>query len=261
MTFDRRARHRYTGWSIIGGWRLAAVLVLLACGRAGADAVTDWNTFTVSLIAPRPEVTVATAYVHIAIFDAINAIEGGFTPFAVRMSDVPTGASPVAAAAAAAHVILSRLYPSFQSQIDAEYYSAIAKTPPGQGRTDGIAVGEAAANGLLTLHAWPNDGWNANVPYTFQPAGPGVYQQTPGPPPSGAYIGPVTPWLKQFRPFSMRRPSQFRGDGPPPLSSKRWARAFNEVKDLGALTGSIRTPEQSEIGLFYGAIVAGIQIG
>jgi hypothetical protein len=146
MTFGRRPRHRYTPSSLIEGCRLAAVLVLLACGRAGADAVTDWNRFGISLIAPRPETTIAAAYVHIAIYDAINAIEGAYTPFAVRVPDVPPGASPVAAAAAAAHIILGKLYPSFQSQIDAEYNSALAKAPAGQGRIDGIAVGQNLRN-------------------------------------------------------------------------------------------------------------------
>jgi hypothetical protein len=74
----------------------------------------------------------------------------------------------VAAAAAAAHVILSTLYLSLQTQIDAEYNAALAKAPAGQARIDGIAVGVAAATGLLAARGWPNDGWNANVPYTFQ---------------------------------------------------------------------------------------------
>src|SRR2546427_13310401 len=85
------------------------------------------------------------------------------------------------------------------------------------------------------------------------------YQKTPGPPPTFAYDGPITPWVKQLTPFSILRPSQFRADGPPRLRSKRWAKDFNEVKEFGALNGSLRTPEQTEIGLFYGLINANVQ--
>jgi len=61
-------------------------------------------------------------------------------------------------------VILTTLYPSLQPQIDAEYSAALARAPAGQARLDGIAVGEAAATGLLAVWRWPDDGWNANVP-------------------------------------------------------------------------------------------------
>jgi hypothetical protein len=244
---------------------VSVAITLLACTPAGADAVTDWNKFAVPLITstgrPPNATTIDAAYMHIAIYDAINAIEGGYTPFAVAQSNVPPGASSVAAAAAAAYVILSRLYPSLQAQIDAEYANALAKAPSGQARADGIAVGKAAANGLLARRGFPSDGWNANVPYTFQPAGPGVYQKTPGPPPTFAYAGPVTPWQAKFKPFAILKPAQFRAAPPPALSSKRWARDFNEVKEFGALNGSVRTPQQTEIGLFYGLINAAVQIG
>src|SRR2546428_9723079 len=112
MALEFMARDRTNRRSIVrSGW-IAVTLTLLWCGTARADAVTDWNKFAISLIAPsRPgtEIPVGGAYMHIAMFDAINAIEGGYIPFAVELSDVPPGASPIAAAAAAAHVILSRL--------------------------------------------------------------------------------------------------------------------------------------------------------
>src|SRR6267378_1120316 len=99
----------------------AVALTLLWCGTAGADAATDWNKFAVTLVTgagrSNQEVTAAATYMHIAIYDAVVAIEGGHAPFAVRVRDVPPGASPVAAAAAAAHVILGTLYQSIQMQI------------------------------------------------------------------------------------------------------------------------------------------------
>jgi len=66
--------------------------------------VTDWNRFAISLLVgagrPGAEPAIAATYIHIAIYDAINAIEGGYEPFAVRLTHVSPGASPVAAAAA-----------------------------------------------------------------------------------------------------------------------------------------------------------------
>ena len=77
---------------------------------------------------------------------------------------------------------------------------------------------------------------------------PGAYQKTP---PSFQPTGPVTPWAAQLLPFTMRSPAQFRADGPPALTSDQWAEDFNEVKMLGALVGSTRTPEQTTISQFY----------
>jgi hypothetical protein len=124
-----------------------------------------------------------------------------------------------------------------------------------------MAVGLAAANGLIASRQ--NDGFRANVAYTFLPVGPGVYQKTPGPNGTIAtYAGPVTPWLKQFKPFAILSPDQFRADGPPPLASRRWAKDFNEVKHFGAASNlpNSRSAEQEEIGLFYGLINAQLQI-
>jgi hypothetical protein len=239
---------------------IAVAIAILWCAPARADVITDWNEFAASLIAGTGRsvngVNVDLAYMHIAMYDAVNTIEGGYTPFAVAVSNVPPGASAEAAAATAAYIALTTLYPSLVAQITERYNTSLALIPNGQAKADGIAVGQAAGNGLFIARAWPADGWNANVPYTFLPVGPGVYQPTPGPPPTFKYVGPATPWLKEFRPFAMLAPSQFRADGPPALDSAQWAEDFNEVKAFGALNGSLRTPEQTEIGLFWAGFAA-----
>jgi hypothetical protein len=131
----------------------------------------------------------------------------------------------------------------------------------GLAKNDGMAVGLAAAGGLIALRQ--NDGFRAIVPYTFLPLGPGVYQKTPGPDGTiGTYVGPATPWMKQFRPFAMLAPDQFRADPPPALDSAQWAEDFNEVKAFGAASNlpNSRSAEQEEIGLFYGLINAQVQV-
>ena len=241
---------------------LAVVFVLGARGYAAADAITDWNAFLLSTAAPagRPanEIGIAAGYMHIAIYDAIVAIDAGYVPFATTVSPVAPGASRDAAVAAGANRILTVLYPAFAGAIATHYNAAIAAVANPVARADGIAVGLAAANGLLTSRNFPNDGWRANVPYTYvTPPVAGSYQRTP---PSFQPPGPVTPWVKQLLPFTMRSPSQFRADGPPALTSQQWADDFNEVQSLGALVGSTRTPEQTTISLFYANATAALAI-
>jgi hypothetical protein len=243
---------------------LAVLFVLVGRGYAAADAITDWNAFLLATAVPAPvarpanEIGIAAGYMHIAIYDAIVAIDGGYTPFATAVSPVPPGASRDAAVAAAANRILTALYPALSATITAHYNAAIAAISDPVARADGIAIGLAAANGLLTSRNFPNDGWQASVPYTYvTPPVAGSYQRTL---PSLQPAGPVTPWVKQLHPFTMRSPSQFRADGPPALTSQQWADDFNEVYTLGALVGSTRTPEQTTISLFYANAIAAFAI-
>jgi hypothetical protein len=241
---------------------VAVLLLCLPRVSAASDAVTDWNAFLHATAVPggRPanEIFIAAGYMHIAIYDAIVAIDGGYEPYAIAVSPVPAGASRDAAVAAAANRILTALYPGFTAAITAHYNAAIAAVSDPTARADGIAVGLAAANGLLTFRNFPFDGWQASVPYTYvTPPVAGSYQRTP---PSFQPTGPVTPWAARLLPFAMRTPSQFRVDGPPALASQQWAEDFNEVKTLGALVGSTRTPEQTTISLFYANANAALAI-
>jgi hypothetical protein len=277
LGWPHRRGDRHPSLATARTWWIAAGLLVALCSPAAAeDPITQWNEFllrlnstvtppaTATLRGPNAA-TVDLAYVHIAMYDAVNAIEGGYTPFAVALSNVPPGASPAAAAAAAAYTVLvNKVYtpvafPAVQAQIAAQYALALAQIPDGPAKTDGIAVGQAVATALIALRA--NDGLNASVPYTFLLPGPGVYQQTPGAPPTFAYAGPVTPWMAKLKPFAILSPSQFRADGPPSLSSDQWAEDFNEVKAYGAASGSLRTLEQDQIGLFYGPENGAFQIG
>jgi hypothetical protein len=250
---------------------ITIALVGLCAGTAAADAVTDWNNVVVGVTISggrsNPETGIAAAYMHIAIYDAISSIDGRHTPFATHVANAPAGASKEAAAAQAAYEILAYLYPAatwptIAPQFTTAYNTAINAIPIGQAKTDGINVGHAAAQGLITKRQ--NDGFRANVPYTFLPLGPGVYQKTLGADGTIAtYAGPVTPWVKQFKPLTLLSPDQFRVDGPPPLGSAQWAEDFNEVRLFGAAATlpNSRTAEQEDIGLFYGAINAQLQIG
>jgi hypothetical protein len=249
-----------------------ALFLSLWAGAASADVVTAWNdhllavTTAASVNRPNAEIGAASAYMHIAIYDAVSSIDGSYNPFITRVLNVPAGASREAAAIEAAYRIVAYVYPAdtFPGPAlqFANFYAAdLGAVPNGQSKTDGMAVGLAAANGLIANRA--GDGFRANVPYTFSPLGPGVYQKTPGPDGTiGSYVGPATPWMAHFRPFTLLSQDQFRVDPPPGLDSTQWANDFNEVKAFGAASNlpNSRSAEQEEIGLFYGLINAQVQV-
>ena len=256
----------------------AAVFLLCLCGSPGAaatgpDAVTRWNEHLVAVTTPpavnrpNPEIAVVAAYMHIAMYDAISSIDGDYTPFVTHVTNVPAGASREAAAIEAAYRMAIYAYPvaspfsALAAQFTGFYTTEMGAIAPSQAKTDGMAVGLAAANGLISNRQ--GDGFRASVAYTFLPLAPGVYQKTPGPDGTiNSYTGPATPWMAQFRPFAILRPDQFHADPPPALDSAQWASDYNEVKEFGGASTlpNSRTPEQEEIGLFYGAINAMLQV-
>jgi hypothetical protein len=183
------------------------------------------------------------AYVAIAVYDAVTAIEGGYESFAIDV-DAPADASSQAAVAAAAHRILEHYLPAQEAAIiDPAYTASLATIPDGQQKTNGIAVGEAVANLLIAQRS--DDGFRAAVP-PYMP---------PDPPIPGVWIPtgptPIGPYLALMRPFALDSADQFRPGGPPPLASKRWAREYNEVKEIGSSTSTVRTPEQTVAARFW----------
>jgi PAP2 superfamily len=225
--------------------------LMLMPSVAEANAVRDWgviaNDFAfIHAARPAPPIIIELAYVHLAMYDAVNAIDGRYSVFAVRPSTSPRGASTEAATAAAAYTVLKWLYPAQQALLDATYLNYLMSLPPGPAKDRGIAIGTEVATGFVALRT--GDGRNANVPYIFR-YGPGEYQLTPGAPPPP--IAPLTPWVGEMKTFAIQSATQFRADGPPALTSSQWAEDFNEVKAYGALTGSLRSSRQTEIGQFY----------
>jgi hypothetical protein len=223
---------------------LAAVLP----GLLSADMLTEWNQKTEASIAEAKQLpfvgTRTMAIVHAAMFDAINSIEGRYTPYKFKVS-APPGSSPEAAGAAAAHATLVKLFPEQKAALDAAYADSLAKIADGPGKTTGISVGENVAAKILAWRA--SDG--ADQPNTYRPAtSPGTYVVTTLP--VGSQWGGVTPWL-------MERGSQFRPALPPALTSPQWAADYNEVKDLGGTKSSKRTMEQTDIARFW--IITGPQ--
>lgn len=254
--------------SLAAALLLAGVTTLAQGQSGGGDAVTVWNAnagvaATAACIAPLDNPLHESriyAMMHIAIHDALNAINRHSRPY-VFVSQAPSGASPAAAVAAAARDVLVSVIGQLPLEItppaciaagiasvQADYTAALAAIPAAQAKVDGIAVGQAAAAALLALRA--NDGavgpfLNFNCPLNTSP---GEYQCTPGTP----FIA-FEVW-ENVTPFVLKDSSQFRPGPPYAVTKKKYTADFNEVKSLGGngtTTPSARTADQTEIALYW----------
>jgi membrane-associated phospholipid phosphatase len=221
-------------------------LAISIASTASADVVTDWNTAALNAIRANrtspPVASRALAILHVAIYDAVNGIARTHEPYAVD-SAVPASASKEAAASAAAHVVLVTLFPMSADGFDDLHDAALAAIPDGPQKQRGMAWGEAVARTILALRA--NDGSDAVVaPPPF--SGAGFWQPTP--PQSAPYLLPQWGFVT---PFVMPAPDAFRPSGPPDIESEKYLADLQEVRGLGAAVGSARTPEQTQIALFW----------
>src|ERR1700719_2747304 len=217
------------------------------------NQVLQWNkTLLVIVRPPGPQPatihpTRSFAIMHAAIYDAVNAIEGTHQPYLVRLG-VSHFASQEAAAAAAAHEVLVKLYPSFQATLDAQLQQALAQLP-NRGKADGISIGNTVADRILALRS--NDGSNAQpLPYVFGKA-PGDYQSTP---PNFPKQPQFTHWSR-ITPFALESASQFRPGGPPRLAGDRYSDAFDQVKLLGIAGSTTATADQALTGRFWNGAI------
>jgi len=214
------------------------------------NAVIEWNK-TLLAIVRTPGAQPATihstrnfAILHAAIYDAIANIDPKFSPYLVRVSIVPRSSSEIAAVDQAAHDVLVFLYPAFQASLDTELQQDLAQLPDNERNAQGISVGQAVAAQLLTARS--ADGANVTPPSYVPGTQPGDYQLTP---PNFA-AADFTQW-PQVTPFALARADEFRPGPPPTLISATYTEVFNEVKDLGFVTSTSRTVEQTEIGKFW----------
>lgn len=218
-----------------------------------AELVVAWNRVLLSVAPGSPALARPAAMLHIAMFDAVNAIEDAYTPYRVQVR-ASHGASEEAAAAQAAHDVLTALFPTQQATFDSLLASQLAGLRTGRGRVkQGVAIGRFVARGIL---AWrQNDGWPSTItpdPTYVLPLTPGNWQ------PTGLVNG--QPSLATFtffpnaRPFGIQSSDQFLPPPPPALTSERYAEDFNETKSLGSLTSDLRTAEQTEIAQRIAAV-------
>jgi hypothetical protein len=222
---------------------LAAVAGLLASvAPARADTVTEWNLNATNALlvtaAQPPQVSVPhLAMVHGAVYDAVNAIDGGHGGYLISSRLATSSDSIDAAAAAAAYRLLVHLVPAQQATLETQYAASLAPIPDGSPKTRGIAVGEAAAAAMIAART--GDGRFGSFRFPIG-SGPGAWK-----PVLPAFVNDPNAWLKDVKPFLIRSSSQFRTGGPLALTSRKYAREFDEVKSLGSATSIARTADQT----------------
>jgi len=231
----------------------ASLAPVMAQATQTVSQVVQWNKTLLSIVRT-PGAQPATihptrsfAIMHAAIYDAVDAIDGTHKPYLVRLS-ASHFASQEAAAAAAAHEVLVKLYPNFQATLDDQLQRALAQLA-NAGRADGSQIGNTVADRILALRA--NDGSNAPpIPYVFGTA-PGDYQSTP---PNFPKQPQFTHWSR-VTPFALGSANQFRPGGPPKLTSDRYADAFDQVKSLGIANSTTATADEALTGRFWNGAI------
>ena len=193
----------------------------------------------------------AAAMMHLAMHDAINAIDPRFRTYALhddsRGAD-PIGADPIAAATQAAFAIASDQYPGERAHWEKLRQRWLKQVRHDKPREAGIALGEAAAQAVLARRA--DDRWDEAAEYAFHPMAPGVYAEFSehSGTPQGFVFG--AGWAG-VAPFALKSVAQFRSPPPPEIRSREYTRAFDEVRTLGRFGSRTRTPEQTHIAYWW----------
>ena len=223
---------------------MVAASVLFGASFAHADAVTDWNAIMQTTVTPVNPFFQgrSAAIVQLAVFEAVNSIIGDYEPYLGRIA-APRGASPEAAAIAAAHRALVALYPGSAASLDASRAASLSAIPNGSAKDDGIKVGEIAADVILALRA--NDGSTTVVPYT-PGTRPGDWQPTPP-----AFAPALLPGWGLVRTFGIKNGAQFRSNPPPAIHTGKYARDYNEVKEVGHVNSTERPQDRTDVARFY----------
>ena len=227
---------------------VAALTMLVAPAVARADAVTQWNLNASNALfvtaGQPPQVSVPhLAMVHGAVFDAVNAIDGGHEGYLLTSRLAQPFDSKEAAAATAAYRVLLHLVPAQQTVLDAQYAASLAAIPDGSAKTRGIAVGAAAAAAMIVART--DDGRFGAYRFPVG-SGPGAWK-----PVLPAFANDPNAWLKDVRPFLIQSSSQFRSEGPYRLTSLAYAMDFAEVKAVGSATSTVRTADQTHAARYW----------
>ncbi|GAC1330374.1 MAG: vanadium-dependent haloperoxidase [Chloroflexota bacterium] len=237
---------------------LVMMIVLLAAGMPSAaraagpatNAVREWNVIALKTIVgdkQNPLVAMRSiTMVHLGIYDAVEAITtasntGPYTLAGSSLFGTVGDASLESATAAAARTILIGIAPGRRSDVDTAYVASLAKIPDGAAKAKGVLVGFWAGQRVL---GWRSDDGTATSVDYLQPTGLGIFQP----------VAPAKAVFAQWaavRPITLQSAAQFRPGPPPALTSAQYAADYNEIKGLGAADSTIRTPDQTQIALFW----------
>jgi hypothetical protein len=255
------------------GWRAVLVIVAIVGAMAAPttsslaaepdDMVTRWNAIAISTIGNPvsppagvlpglgqvpPLAPIQLAIVQIAIYDAVNAIDGGHEPYNAGLS-APAGASKAAAVVTAAYdslAVIAASSPTVLGNLVTARDNALAEIDDGTAKDQGILIGHQAAEAMRVNRL--NDGRTGSGLFAVG-EDPGEWRPVP---PVG---NNVFQWIKDVKTFALKSASQLTVEPPPALTSPEYAADFNEVKALGRQTGSSRTEAEFMLASFVSANV------
>jgi PAP2 superfamily len=244
--------------------RVAAVVLLVAVGallsasargQPAGNAAIEWNAIATTAAAGQPPhvAPLSLAMVQGAVYDAVNAIDGGHQPYLVSPPANASDSKEAAVATAAFRVLvgfpdLPGLFPAQISTLQPLYDASLADVADGAAKTGGIAVGEAAARAMLVERTGDGRGG----PFTVvEGTDPGEWRLAPPQGPTGIVARDPAPWVGNVRPFLVPDVEMLRTDGPNALTSDAYAEDFNEIKELGSLTSTTRTADQTTAAIFW----------
>ena len=248
MLATRARRVLFVGSSVL--------CVLAMAAPARADSVTDWDQIAAAALQAPGTATppgagqgapsiAHLAMVHAAVYDAVNAIDGGHEPYVSSPAAAPWYSQDAAVAAAARHVLVNGglgIPAARLTAIETAYQTALDAIAAGPAKAGGIATGEAAAVALLAARA--GDGRFGSFRFTAGTL-PGEWRPTSG-------VNDPFAWLKDVRPFVLRDPDLFRARAPHGLSTRAYAADFNEVKAIGSTASATRTTDQTAAAQYWG---------
>lgn len=219
-----------------------------------ADVVLDWNALAVNTLVAQGQSPFAQArymaITQLAVFEAVNSITEEYEPYLGTVTS-PAGASPEAAAIAAAYTVLKQYFPA-AAGLDTAYASALAVIPDGPGKTGGVTTGIAAASQMIARRV--GDGAAPPAFYLPQSANVGVWQLTPSCPVAGGINFQwqnVTPFGIPATPGNPAWSEAFRPGPPPDVTSSQYAKDFAEVQAVGSQASSARPADRSLVARFY----------
>jgi hypothetical protein len=214
----------------------------LSATAARADVIMDWNAKADALAVEKQLLNAPNArgqaMLHIAMFEALNAIDRRYAPYKLNLT-ADRATSREAAAAAAAYEVLLALHPDKKADLDAALAGSLAGITENEAKSKGIELGKQAAAGIIALRT--NDG--SNTPEDYRPATTaGVYVPT---------TIPIESTSSKIKPFAMTSASQFRAAPPPALTSETWTRDLSEIREIGSSASAKRSAEQTTIARFW----------
>jgi hypothetical protein len=227
---------------------LASFAALAGPAVANADTVTQWNQNAATALyvtaGQPPNVSVLhMAMVQGAVYDAVNAIDGGREGYLLTSRVATPTDSKDAAAATAAYKTLVWIVPGQEPALKALYDASLGGISDGPAKARGIAVGDAAAAAMIAART--ADGRFGLFRF-LSGSGPGVWK-----PVLPAFGSDPNAWVKDVKPFLIQGASQFRSRGPYDLDSRKYAREFNEVKSVGSASSTTRTTDQTQAALYW----------